>query len=100
RRGGGRKPVNGDVNRIFRAFERVVFRVNRLLEALSVLKNDIFGNNQIAGAGDREVRLSGDDQTESLEVGGYVNFGFAGIVRNNFPEVDGAAFGGDGPENV
>ena len=92
--------VGGNVDGVLVAFEHIELGVDRLFESLSFLTKNILGNDLGAGANDSIVRLGGDDESEGLQIGGDVELVFSVVAGKHFAEIDGAAFGSDGPQNI
>ena len=64
-----------------------------------VLLDDVLQDDDVAGLGDGEVGLGGDDHAEGLQCGGDADI-VLGAGGKNFAEVLGAAVGRDGPQDV
>src|SRR5579864_1396236 len=63
------------------AFEKVVLCIHHLGSSLGVLANEIFEHDHVAGLAYRIIRLRGNDQSESLEVGSNVKLAAVAIQQ-------------------
>src|SRR6202030_1999717 len=96
----GRKLLGRDIDRVLTAFKHVKLGVNRLFESFGFVPKNVLRNDRIAGANDGIVRLRGDDQSESLQIGGDIDLAFAALARKDFPEIDWAAFRSNCPQYI
>ena len=80
-------------------FSRSYFGLDDFDASLRVVPNTVFKDHNVAGLGDREVRLGGDDHAERLQFGGDVNTRLV-VLDLNFTEIGRTPFRRDGPENV
>ncbi len=84
---------------VFAALEQFKLGIDGFKAAEGILSQFVFGHDEIAGHGDGEVRLSGNNQAEGLEFGGDRELA-AAVVELDFAEILRAALGGNGPEDI
>ena len=82
------------------AFHEFILRVHCFGGSLGVLANHVFKHHDIAGLPHRIIRFRGDDQSESLKVGGDVELAAMVVAHQYFAQVHGAAFGRNRPQDV
>ncbi len=82
------------------ALHQFILRIHRLAGSLGVFANHVLKHDHIAGLPHRIIRLRGNDQSESLKVGGHVQFAAMVVADQHFAQVHGPAFGRNRPQHV
>ena len=89
-----------NIDGVLPAFQHVEPGIDGFFEAFGFIADNIFHYHQVTGTGNGEIRLSGHDHAEGLQISGDLQAEFPLIIRNDLAEVYGAALRRDCPEHV